>query len=234
MSGCTTASDHHYLFPPGLEDAIDIEVEEARALGMRMTVTRGSMNLSQKDGGLPPDSVVQDEDDDPRRQRAGARRATTTAGRGAMLQVALAPCAPFTVTKRLMIESAGAGRALRLPAPHPSRRDRATRTHICLEHFGCRPLDYLEEMRLAQRPRLARARHPFQRRGDAPRSAGHGVGVCHCPTSNMVLASGHCRTRELEAAGCAGRPRRRRLGLQRQLQPDGERAPRADDQPAHL
>ena len=63
MSGCTTAADHHYLFPKGLEDAVDMEVEEARALGMRMTVTRGSMNLSQKDGGLPPDSVVQDEDE---------------------------------------------------------------------------------------------------------------------------------------------------------------------------
>ena len=63
LSGCTTAADHHYLFPRGLENAIDIEVEEARALGVRMTVTRGSMNLSKKDGGLPPDSVVQDEDE---------------------------------------------------------------------------------------------------------------------------------------------------------------------------
>ena len=62
LSGCTTAADHHYLYPAGLENAVDIEVEEARALGMRVTVSRGSMNLSAKDGGLPPDSVVQDED----------------------------------------------------------------------------------------------------------------------------------------------------------------------------
>ena len=94
LSGCTTAADHHNLFPPGLEDAIDIEVDEARKLGLRMTVTRGSMGISEKDGGLQPDSIVQDSDtiledservlealprpkarrDDPRRARARARR----------------------------------------------------------------------------------------------------------------------------------------------------------------
>src|SRR5208282_1767734 len=105
ISGCTTAADHHYLYPAGLENAVDIAVEEALGLGMRMTVSRGSMNLSAKDGGLPPDSVVQDEETiiadservlklfhDP---KAGAR-----------IRVALAPCSPFSVNKRLMIDSA--------------------------------------------------------------------------------------------------------------------------------
>ena len=123
LSGCTTAADHHYLYPEGLENAVDIEVEEARALGMRMTVSRGSMNLSEKDGGLPPDSVVQDEETiladservlklfhDPKPRRANSRRA----------------CAVFAV---LDLEESHdrkreACRALRLPASHPSLRDR--------------------------------------------------------------------------------------------------------------
>ncbi len=122
MSGCTCASDHHYLYPAGLEAAMDIQAEEAERVGIRMTLTRGSMNLSEKDGGLPPDTVVQDEDT----ILADCERVLSRYhdGReGAMLRVALAPCAPFTVTKRLMVELGRACRALRLPPPHPSRRD---------------------------------------------------------------------------------------------------------------
>ena len=103
LSGCTTAADHHYLFPPGLENAIDIEVEEARKLGLRMTVTRGSMNRSQKDGGLPPDDVVQDEDT----ILADSERVLKLfhdPRPGADIRIALAPCSPFSVTKRLMSE----------------------------------------------------------------------------------------------------------------------------------
>ena len=101
MSGVTTTSDHHYVFPKGLDDAMDIQVDEARRLGMRMTVTRGSMNLSVKDGGLPPDSVVQDEDE----ILADCERVIGKyhqSGDGAMIQVALAPCSPFSVTRSLM------------------------------------------------------------------------------------------------------------------------------------
>ena len=98
MSGCTCSSDHQYVFPAGLEDAIDIQAEEARALGIRMTLTRGSMNLSEKDGGLPPDSVVQDADT----ILADCERVIARhhdAAEGAMIQVALAPCSPFSVTR---------------------------------------------------------------------------------------------------------------------------------------
>lgn len=198
LSGCTTAADHHYLFPAGLEDAIDIEVEEALALGVRMTVTRGSMNLSQKDGGLPPDSVVQDEDtilaDS---ERLLGRYHDRSAG--AMIQVALAPCSPFSVTKRLMAESA------RLAERHDAR----LHTHLaetrdedafCQSVYGCRPLELLEEVGwLGPRTWLA---HGVHFTCDECTTLGrHGVGVCHCPTSNAVLASGFCKTRELEAAG---------------------------------
>jgi len=99
LSGCTTAADHHNLFPPGLEDAIDIEVEEAMRVGLRMTVTRGSMGISEKDGGLQPDSIVQDSDtilsDSERVLRLYHDR-----NAGAMVRVALAPCSPLAVPKR--------------------------------------------------------------------------------------------------------------------------------------
>jgi 8-oxoguanine deaminase len=198
LSGCTAASDHHYLYPAGLDAAMDIEAEEAAAVGIRMTLTRGSMNLSEKDGGLPPDSVVQDEhailaDCERVLSRYHDRR------EGAMLKVALAPCAPFTVTKRLMVDSAGLAERFdcRLHTHLAETRDE---NEYCLAHFGCRPLDYLEECGwLNDRVWLA---HGIYFNDDEVRRLGrHRVGVCHCPTSNMTLASGQCRTRELEAAG---------------------------------
>src|SRR5258708_26426982 len=101
LSGCTTTTDHHYVFPAGLEDAVDIEVAVASRLGMRVLLTRGSMNRSQRDGGLPPDSVVQDEDtilaDSARVVAKHHQR-----GQDAMVQIALAPCSQFSVTTSLM------------------------------------------------------------------------------------------------------------------------------------
>ncbi len=198
MSGCTTAADHHYLFPKGLEDAIDIEAEEAAALGIRVTLTRGSMNLSQKDGGLPPDSVVQDEDE----ILADSERLI---GRwhdrsdGAMTQIALAPCSPFSVTKSLMMASAELA----------DRHDCRLHTHLgetedenrfCVESFGCRPVDYLEDVGwLGPRTWLAHGIHFTT--DECRRLGAHKVGVCHCPASNAVLASGFCPVNELRAAG---------------------------------
>lgn len=198
LSGCTTAADHHYLFPAGLENAIDIQVEEATRLGIRMTVTRGSMNLSQKDGGLPPDSVVQDEDAilaDCERVLARYHDRSD----GARIQVALAPCAPFTVTRRLMRESVALAERFdcRLHTHLGETRDE---DDYCLHHFQCRPVDYLEDCGwLNDRVWLA---HGIHFTDDEVRRLGRArVGVCHCPTSNMTLASGQCRTKELEAAG---------------------------------
>ena len=198
MSGVTTTSDHHYIFPPGLDDAMDIQVEEARALGMRMMVTRGSMNLSQKDGGLPPDGVVQDHDT----ILADCDRVIAKyheRGDGAQIQIALAPCSPFSVTAELMRDTAALA----------EKRDCRLHTHLaethdeddfCLATFKMRPLDYLEDCGwLSNRTWLAHGIHFNDQ--DIIRLGRRGVGICHCPTSNMTLASGRCRTCDLEAAG---------------------------------
>ncbi len=198
LSGCTCASDHQYLYPVGLDDAMDIQAEEAARVGMRMTLTRGSMNLSEKDGGLPPDSVVQDEDTILADCERVLGRYHDT-GEGAMLQVALAPCAPFTVTKRLMVDSAGLAERFRCRL-HTHLGETQDENEYCLEHFECRPVDYLEECGwLTERVWLAHGIHFTNE--EVARLGRHRVGVCHCPTSNMVLASGQCRTKELEAAG---------------------------------
>ncbi|MBA3324276.1 MAG: 8-oxoguanine deaminase [Rhodobacteraceae bacterium] len=203
MSGVTCSSDHHYVFPAGLEDALDIQAEEALALGMRLTLNRGSMNLSAKDGGLPPDSVVQDADiilaDC---ERVVARHHDPA--EGAMIQVALAPCSPFSVTRELMAGTAelAARCGCGLHTHLAETQDEDT---FCRERFGVRPLDYLESVGwMGPRTWLAHGVH-FDG-AEIARLGAAGVGVCHCPTSNMTLASGRCRTRELEAAGV-------RLGL---------------------
>lgn len=198
MSGCTCASDHHYLYPAGLENAMDIQAEEAARIGIRMTLTRGSMNLSEKDGGLPPDGVVQDEDT----ILADCERVLGRyhdAREGAMLRVALAPCAPFTVTKRLMVDSVALAEKHNCRL-HTHLGETEDENEYCLEHFSCRPVDYLEECGwLSERVWLAHGIHFTDE--EVRRLGRHRVGVCHCPTSNMTLASGQCRTKELEAAG---------------------------------
>ncbi|MGD0722761.1 MAG: 8-oxoguanine deaminase [Roseiarcus sp.] len=198
LSGCTTAADHHYLYPAGLENAVDIEVEAAREVGLRMTVTRGSMNLSKKDGGLPPDEVVQDEEtilrDSERVLKLFHDRAP-----GAQIRIALAPCSPFSVTRRLMTDSAALA----------ERHDCQLHTHLCetkdeerfcLDMYGVRPVDFLEETGwMSPRAWLAHGIH-FSAE-EIGRLGRAGVGVCHCAASNMVLASGICPTKELDAAG---------------------------------
>ncbi len=198
LSGCTTAADHHYLYPSGLENAVDIEAEAAREIGVRMTITRGSMNLSQKDGGLPPDSVVQTADE----ILADSERVLKLfhdPRPGALIRVALAPCSPFSIDKRLMIETA------KLAEIH----DCQLHTHLCetqdeerfcLEVYGQRPVDLLEDTGwLNKRTWLAHGIHFNDE--EIARLGRAGVGVGHCAASNMVLASGICRTCELERAG---------------------------------
>ncbi|MFZ1813465.1 MAG: 8-oxoguanine deaminase [Rhizobiaceae bacterium] len=198
MSGCTTSSDHHYVYPSGIDDAMDIQAEEAASLGMRMTLNRGSMDLSAKDGGLPPDSVVQDKDT----ILADCERVISRyhdAGEGAMTQVALAPCSPFSVTRELMHETGDLARRCNCRL-HTHLGETHDEDAYCIEKFGCRPVDYLEENGwLEDRTWLAHGIHFDD--GEIRRLGKAGVGVCHCPTSNMVLASGTCRTRDLEAAG---------------------------------
>lgn len=199
LSGCTTAADHHYLFPAGLEQAIDIEVEEALAIGIRMTVTRGSMNLSRKDGGLPPDGVVQDAavilaDS----ERVLARYHDPAPG--SRIQIGLAPCSPFSVTTELMAETALL--AARFDAPlHTHLGETHDEDEFCRSTYALRPIDLLENAGwLHGRTWLAHGIH-FDT-NEIGRLGRHGVGICHCATSNMLLSSGICATRDLEASGC--------------------------------
>ena len=198
MSGCTTAADHHYLFPGGLEDAVDIEVEAALELGMRMTVSRGSMNLSAKDGGLPPDTVVQDEQailDD----SARVLKLFHDPAPGARIQVALAPCSPFSISKDLMIESARLAKRCGCQL-HTHLCETADEERFCLEFYGLRPVDLLEDTGwMSSQVWLAHGIH-FNSE-EIARLGRAGVGVSHCAASNMVLASGICPTRDLEQAG---------------------------------
>ena len=200
LSGVTCTSDHHYVFPGGLDDAMDIQVDEANRVGIRMMVTRGSMNLSVKDGGLPPDSVVQDQDT----ILADCERVVGKyhqRGEGAMLQVALAPCSPFSVTRELMRETGALAERLDCRL-HTHLAETHDEDEFCKATFGMRPLDYLEDCGwLNNRTWLAHG--IFFNDADVQKLGKHGVGVCHCPTSNMTLASGQCRTCELEAAGVA-------------------------------
>lgn len=198
LSGCTTAADHHYVFPDGLEDAVDIQAASARAMGVRVTLTRGSMNLSVDDGGLPPRSVVQD-GDEILADSARVIDALHDPGDGSMIQIALAPCSPFSVTREIMADTAALAddRQVRL---HTHLAETEDENAFCEEMFGCRPLDYLEQVGwLNDRVWLAHGIHftpqEITRLGDA------GTGIAHCPGSNMVLASGLCPAIDLETAG---------------------------------
>jgi 8-oxoguanine deaminase len=198
LSGCTTTTDHHYVFPAGLEDSIDIEVAAAKRLGLRVLLTRGSMNLSQRDGGLPPDSVVQDEDTilaDSERLVARYHEA----GEGAMVQIALAPCSPFSVTTSLMKSTATLADRLDVRM-HTHLAESEDENRFCEALYKCRPLDYLEECGwLNDRTWLAHGIH-FDP-GEMKRLARAGTAISHCPCSNQTLASGACPVCAMEEAG---------------------------------
>jgi len=200
LSGCTTASDHHYLFPSQLENAIDIQVEQAQKLGMRVVLTRGSMSLGEKDGGLPPQSVVQTKEQILSDSERLIKSYHNT-DEGAMTQIALAPCSPFSVTTELMQDTAELAEQYDVRL-HTHLAETIDEENFCLKKFGLRTVDYLESVGwLSERTWLAHGIHfnpeEIQKLGQS------GVGICHCPSSNMMLASGICRSLELEEAGCA-------------------------------
>lgn len=198
LSGCTTASDHHYLFPASLTNGIDIQVEEAARLGLRVTLTRGSMSLGEEDGGLPPQTTVQD-DDTILTDSARLIDRYHDAREGAMVQIALAPCSPFSVTPDLMRASADLARSkgVRL---HTHLSETEDENEFCQQVFGMRPVDYLESVDwMADDVWLAHGIYFTEQ--EITRLGRAGVGICHCPSSNMVLASGIAATLDLEAAG---------------------------------
>jgi 8-oxoguanine deaminase len=198
LSGCTTTTDHHYVFPQGVEDGIDIQVAAAKRLGARALLTRGSMNLSQRDGGLPPDSVVQDEDTILADSERVVKRHHQS-GDGAMVQIALAPCSPFSVTTSLMRATADLAKRLDVRL-HTHLAETDDENRYCLETYKCRPLDYLEDCGwLDNRTWLAHGIH-FNA-DEIRRLARAGTAVAHCACSNQALASGTCPVCDMEAAG---------------------------------
>ncbi|KFX71655.1 8-oxoguanine deaminase [Pseudomonas taeanensis MS-3] len=198
LSGCSTAADHHYLFPGGLENAIDVQVEVVRELGMRAMLTRGSMSLGEADGGLPPQQTVQQGEvilaDSQRLIGAYHER-----GVGAQIQIALAPCSPFSVTQEIMLASAELAGKLDVRL-HTHLAETLDEEDFCLQRFGLRTVDYLDSVGwLGPRTWLAHGIH-FNP-DEIARLGAAGTGISHCPSSNMRLASGICPTLELEAAG---------------------------------
>ncbi|MGJ4900693.1 8-oxoguanine deaminase [Bradyrhizobium sp. HKCCYLS2058] len=198
LSGCTTTTDHHYVFPAGLEDAVGIEVAVAKRLGIRVLLTRGSMNLSERDGGLPPDSVVQDEDT----ILADSARVVTTyheRGPDAMVQIALAPCSPFSVTGSLMQKTAALADKLDVRL-HTHLAETKDENRFCEQMFGCRPLDYLEKNGWLG-PRTWLAHGIFFNAEEMKRLGKARTTISHCACSNQLLASGYCPVCEMEEAG---------------------------------
>jgi len=186
-SGVTTTTDHLYLFPKGHPNLYDAEVEGARLTGVRFYGTRGSMSLSKKDGGLPPDSVVQTEEEI-LKDYERVIKLYHDPKPFSMSRVALAPCSPFSVTKELMI----------LTREFAEKNDILLHTHLaetkdedefCIEKFGKRPVDYMEELGwLSDRVWFAHLVHLND--SDIKKLSDARVGMAHCPTSNMRLGSG--------------------------------------------
>ena len=200
LSGCTTTTDHHYLFPQGMEEAIDVQVDVVNELGMRAVLTRGSMSLGEDDGGLPPRHTVQQAETILRDSERLIKRYHQR-GEGVWLQIALAPCSPFSVTTEIMRDSAQLAQQedVRL---HTHLAETLDEENFCLQRFGLRTVDYLESVGwLNDRTWLAHSIHFDER--EILRLGRAGVGVCHCPVSNMRLASGMCPTVDLENAGAA-------------------------------
>ena len=197
LSGCGTVFDHHYVFPRGEDGLIEAELEAARELGVRIVASRGSMDLGESDGGLPPDGLVEELD----AVLADTERlaALHETGPGARVQLAVAPCSPFSVTGRLMTESAELARKLELPL-HTHLAETAEEEAYCQELYGCRPVEYLEQLGwLAGDVWCAHCVHLDG--GDVGKLAATGTGVAHCPTSNLRLGAGVAPVRQLLDAG---------------------------------
>ncbi|HXA57882.1 MAG TPA: 8-oxoguanine deaminase [Streptosporangiaceae bacterium] len=198
LSGCTTSTDHHYVFPRGRGDLFEAEIEAARAVGLRFHPCRGSMDRGRSQGGLPPDEVVEETE--------AALIATEAAidrwhdpSPGSMLRVAVAPCSPFSVTERLMIEAAALARrrGVRL---HTHLAETLDEEEHCRAQFGCTPGEYMERLGwLGDDVWFAHCVHLHDR--DIKRFAQTGTGVAHCPGSNGRLGAGIAPVSKLLDAG---------------------------------
>ncbi|MGH3390437.1 MAG: amidohydrolase family protein, partial [Actinomadura sp.] len=198
LSGCTTTTDHHYVFPRGAGDLLAAEIEAAREVGVRFHPCRGSMDRGRSAGGLPPDEVVEDTE--------AALIATEEAidtyhdpSPGSMLRVAVAPCSPFSVSETLMVEAAALARrrGVRL---HTHLAETIDEEKLCREQFGRTPVDHMDRLGwLADDVWFAHCVHLSDT--DVERFAAHGVGVAHCPSSNARLGAGIAPVTELLRGG---------------------------------
>jgi len=199
LGGCTTTTDHLYVHPTGAGDLISAEVRAATELGVRFHPTRGSMSLSAKDGGLPPDSVVQDDDailaDSERLVGQHHDRS-----RGAMVRIALAPCSPFSVTPSLMRKTAELAERLDVRL-HTHLAEDVDEDAFAERVFGKRTVEHFEDVGwCTDRSWVAHCVYPNA--AEITRLGAAGVGVAHCPSSNMVIGSGGIApVPELQAAG---------------------------------
>jgi cytosine/adenosine deaminase-related metal-dependent hydrolase len=197
-SGCGTASDHHYVFPRDAGDLLDVEIEAARRVGVRFHPCRGAMDLGKRDGGLPPDDIVEDRDAILTASAEAIDRHHDPEP-GAMVRIALAPTSPFSVTRELMAETAELARArgVRL---HTHLAETREEDEFCLERYGVRPLEYLEELGwLGDDVWLAHCVHLDDR--EVRRMGESATGVAHCPISNARLGAGIAPVRGLIDAG---------------------------------
>ena len=198
-TGCTTAADHHYLFPRAGGDLLEAEILAAAEVGLRFHPARGSMDLSEKDGGLPPDSVVQDRDEILVATEAAIDRWHDPAP-DSMLRIVVAPCSPFSVTGDLMREAADLARrkGVRL---HTHLAETTDETDWCQEKFGCTPSEYAEELGWTG-PDVWFAHGIHFDDAEIKRLGQTRTGVAHCPSSNARLGAGIARVADLRLAGC--------------------------------
>jgi cytosine/adenosine deaminase-related metal-dependent hydrolase len=199
LGGCTTTTDHLYVHPAGGGDLITAEITAARELGMRFHPTRGSMSLSRKDGGLPPDSVVQDDDT----ILADSERLVGVfhdRSHGAMVRIALAPCSPFSVTSELMVRTCELAERLDVRL-HTHLAEDPDEDRFAERAFGRRTIEHFEEVGwCTDRSWVAHCIYPNE--AEIGRLGAAGVGVAHCPSSNMMIGGGGIApVPELRAAG---------------------------------
>ena len=198
LSGCTYTTDHHYVFPAEGGDCLAAEIEAAQGLGIRFHPTRGSMDLGQSQGGLPPDNVVEDRDQILIATEDAIRRFHDPAD-DAMLKIAVAPCSPFSVTGELMKEAAQLARRENVRL-HTHLAETIDEENFCQERFGCSPTDYVESLGwLGPDVWMAHAIHLDDSAID--KFGRTGTGTAHCPSSNARLGAGIARVQDLVKAG---------------------------------
>lgn len=198
-TGCTCSTDHHYLYPRGVNaDLMGTQFDAARRLGIRFSPCRGSMSLSVKDGGLPPDSVVQTEDEILNDSRRVIEQYHDSSER-AMQKVMLAPCSPFSVTQDLMKETAALARSMGVRL-HTHLAETEDETSYCLTHYGKRPLELMEDLGFVGED-VSFAHGVFFTDDELDTLKATKTSISHCPTSNMRLGSGIARVSEMRRRG---------------------------------